>query len=159
MKIPDCVSLEMQMADIMAIQEASGFRFDMEAAQRVRQSLACEAQDIEEKILSIYKYYPGKVFTPKRTSAKTGYVAGAPMTKLLDFNPTSRSHIQWDIYSRRHPWQPHSNCRPLHLDSPKFHPHRTHHRRLHRCLRWFPYHPSHQSKSHTQRHMYTHRHL
>jgi DNA polymerase I-like protein with 3'-5' exonuclease and polymerase domains len=69
MQIPDCVSLEMQMANIMAIQEASGFRFDMEAAERVRGELAREAQDIEEKILAIYKYYPGKVFTPKRTSS------------------------------------------------------------------------------------------
>jgi DNA polymerase-1 len=101
MQIPDCVSLEMQMADIMAIQEASGFRFDMEAAERVRGELAREAQDIEEKILAIYKYYPGKVFTPKRTSKKTGYVAGAPMTKLLDFNPTSRSHIQWALQTYR----------------------------------------------------------
>ena len=82
MRIPDYVNLEMTMANLMAIQEASGFKFDMDAAERVRQSLACEAGDIQEKIQSIYCYYPGKVFTPKRTSAKTGYVAGAPMTKL-----------------------------------------------------------------------------
>ncbi len=101
MTIPDCVSLEMQMADIMAIQEASGFRFDMEAAERVRKELSREAQDIEEKIHSIYNYYPGKVFTPKRTSKKTGYVAGAPMTKLVDFNPTSRLHIHWALTTFR----------------------------------------------------------
>jgi len=101
MKIPDCVSLEMRMAEIMAVQEASGFRFDMEAAERVRGELAREAQDIEEKIRSTYNYYPGKVFTPKRTSAKTGYVAGAPMTKLVDFNPTSRLHIHWALTTFR----------------------------------------------------------
>lgn len=100
-KIPDCVSLEMQMATMMATQEASGFRFDMEAAERVRGQLAREAQDIQEKIHSIYNYYPGKVFTPKRTSAKTGYVAGAPMTKLVDFNPTSRLHIHWALTTFR----------------------------------------------------------
>ena len=60
-----------------------------------------EAQDIEEKIRSTYNYYPGKVFTPKRTSAKTGYVAGAPMTKLVDFNPTSRLHIHWALTTFR----------------------------------------------------------
>ena len=100
-KIPDCVSLEMQMATMMATQEASGFRFDMEAAERVRGQLAREAQDIQEKIHSTYNYYPGKVFTPKRTSAKTGYVAGAPMTKLVDFNPTSRLHIHWALTTFR----------------------------------------------------------
>ena len=101
MKIPDCVSLEMKMAELMALQEASGFKFDMDAAERVRQSLACEAKSIEEKISAIYNYYPGKVFVPKRTSAKTGYVAGSPMTKLVDFNPTSRLHIHWALTTFR----------------------------------------------------------
>jgi hypothetical protein len=101
MQIPDCVSLEMRMAELMAIQEASGFKFDMDAAERVRKELACEAKSIEEKIRARYNYYPGKVFTPKRTSKKTGYVAGAPMTKLVDFNPTSRLHIHWALTTFR----------------------------------------------------------
>ena len=101
MTIPDCVSLEMQMAELMAQQEASGFRFDMEAAERIRDELSREAENITEKILAIYRYYPGKVFTPKRTAKKTGYVAGAPMTKLVDFNPTSRNHIYWALKTFR----------------------------------------------------------
>ena len=101
MRIPDCVSLEMKMAELMAQQEASGFKFDMDAAERVRTELACEAKSIEEKIQTRYNYYPGKVFTPKRTSTKTGYVAGAPMTKLVDFNPTSRLHIHWALSTFR----------------------------------------------------------
>ena len=100
-QIPDCVRLEMQMAELMAQQELSGFRFDMDAAERVRDELSREAQNLEEKILAVYRYYPGKVFTPKRTNAKTGYVAGAPMTKLLDFNPTSRQHIAWALQTFR----------------------------------------------------------
>ena len=36
MKVIDCVALEMRMASIMAQQEASGFRFDLQAAERVR---------------------------------------------------------------------------------------------------------------------------
>ena len=101
MRIPDCVSLEMKMAELMAQQEASGFKFDMDAAERVRENLACEAEKLEEKIQATYNYYPGKVFTPKRTSTKTGYVAGAPMTKLVDFNPTSRLHIHWALSTFR----------------------------------------------------------
>ena len=97
MQIPDYVKLEMRMAELMAQQEASGFKFDLDAAERVREELSREAENITEKILAVYRYYPGKVFTPKRTNNKNGYVAGAPMTKLLDFNPTSRQHIAWAL--------------------------------------------------------------
>lgn len=37
--ISDYVLLEMKMAEIMAQQEASGFRFDVKAAERVRSEL------------------------------------------------------------------------------------------------------------------------
>jgi len=93
----DCVALEMRMAEIMTQQETSGFRFDMDAAERVRAKLEQEAQEIEQKILQRFIYFPGKVFTPKRKDAKKGYVSGAPMTKLIEFNPTSRQHIAWAL--------------------------------------------------------------
>ena len=93
----DCVALEMRMAEIMTQQETSGFRFDMDAAERVRAKLEQEAKDIEQKILQRFIYFPGKVFTPKRKDAKKGYVSGAPMTKLIEFNPTSRQHIAWAL--------------------------------------------------------------
>ena len=99
--IPDYVHLEMQMADLMAQQEASGFRFDMDAATRVRAELQLEFDEITDKIKSVYLYVPGKVFTPKRADKKKGYVAGAPMTKLIDFNPTSRQHIAWALQNFR----------------------------------------------------------
>ena len=97
----DYMKLEMRMAELMSQQEASGFRFDMEAATRVRAELQQEFDDITKQILSTYLYVPGKVFTPKRKDAKKGYVAGAPMTKLLDFNPTSRQHIAWALQTFR----------------------------------------------------------
>ena len=99
--IPDYVALEMRMAELMAQQEASGFRFDMDAAVRVRTELQAEFDDITKKIASIYLYVPGKVFTPKRADKKRGYVAGAPMTRLTDFNPTSRQHIAWALQTFR----------------------------------------------------------
>ena len=46
-------------------------------------------------------YVPGKVFTPKRQDKKKGYVSGAPMTRLLEFNPTSRQHIAWALQNYR----------------------------------------------------------
>ncbi len=98
---PDYVSLEMRMAEIMSQQEASGFRFDMTAAERVRSELAAEADSLTEEIGKRFLYVPGKVFTPRRQDKKKGYVSGAPMTKLLDFNPTSRQHIAWVLTTFR----------------------------------------------------------
>ena len=60
-----------------------------------------EFDELTGKITSIYLYVPGKVFTPKRADKKKGYVAGAPMTKLTDFNPTSRQHIAWALQTFR----------------------------------------------------------
>ena len=97
----DCVLLEMRMAEIMAQQEASGFRFDVEAAERVRGELQKEAEELENTIRSRYIYVPGKVYTPKRANKTKGYIAGAPMTKLLEFNPTSRLHIAWALQNFR----------------------------------------------------------
>ena len=89
------------MAMLMAQQEASGFRFDMDAAVRVRSQLQDEFDSITEAISKIYLYVPGKVFTPKRADKKRGYVAGAPMTRLTDFNPTSRQNIAWALQTFR----------------------------------------------------------
>ena len=101
MTTPDYVKLEMRMAELMTQQEASGFRFDMDAAVRVRAELQQEFDDLTNKITSTYLYVPGKVFTPKRADKKKGYVAGAPMTRLTEFNPTSRQHIAWALQNFR----------------------------------------------------------
>ena len=97
----DCVELEMRMAEIMSQQETSGFRFDVEAAERVRNELSAEMQELEAEIVRRFPYVPGKVFTPKRQNKSKGYVAGAPFTKLLDFNPTSRLNIAWALQQFR----------------------------------------------------------
>ena len=99
--MPDYIKLEMDMAMLMAQQEASGFRFDMDAAVRVRSQLQDEFDSITDAIAKIYLYVPGKVFTPKRADKKKGYVAGAPMTRLTDFNPTSRQNIAWALQTFR----------------------------------------------------------
>ena len=56
MKIPDYVLLEMRMAELMSQQEASGFRFDMDAAIRVRTELQGEFDTLAETIKSKYLY-------------------------------------------------------------------------------------------------------
>ena len=97
----DCVNLETRMAEIMSQQEASGFRFDLKAAERVRSELSTEMEELKDKIIQRFPYVPGKVFTPKRQNKSKGYVAGAPFTKLLDFNPTSRLNIAWALQTFR----------------------------------------------------------
>ena len=97
----DCVNLEIRMAQIMAMQEQSGFRFDLDNADRVKKKLQEEVTHIEDKISKRYRYVPGKVFTPKRRDKKNGYVSGAPMTRLEPFNPTSRQHIAWALKTHR----------------------------------------------------------
>ena len=97
----DCVNLELRMAELMSQQEASGFRFDVEAAERVRNELSAEMQELETEIIKRFPYVPGKVFSPKRQNKAKGYVAGAPFTKLLDFNPTSRLNIVWALQTFR----------------------------------------------------------
>jgi DNA polymerase I-like protein with 3'-5' exonuclease and polymerase domains len=91
----------MRMAEIMSQQEASGFRFDVAAAERVRAELNQEVADLQAKIQTRFIYVPGKVFTPKRKNGTKGHVAGAPFTKLLEFNPTSRLHIAWALQNFR----------------------------------------------------------
>ena len=93
----DCVKLEMDMALLMAQQERSGFRFDVVAAERVRERLQTEFEELSKAITAQFPYVPGKVFTPKRSNKKQGYFSGAPMTKLLEFNPTSRQHCAWAL--------------------------------------------------------------
>lgn len=99
--MPDYVELEMRLAELMAQQEASGFRFDLTAAETVKARLQQEAEEIETQIKQTYLYVPGKVFTPKRKNASKGYHSGSPMTHLLDFNPTSRQHIAWALQNFR----------------------------------------------------------
>ena len=56
-----CVLLEMQMAELMAQQETSSFRFDMDAAERIRKELV--RLKISLKNFGGLSLLSGKVFT------------------------------------------------------------------------------------------------
>ena len=100
MSTPDYVALEMECAQIMAMQEASGFPFDLSMAESVKGELACEAENLTKKILADFPTFPVKVQTPKRSNKTKSWFAGAPFTKLEDFNPTSRRQIAWALTTR-----------------------------------------------------------
>tara|TARA_Y100000004_G_C8955042_1_gene430399 strand:- start:3229 stop:4545 length:1317 start_codon:yes stop_codon:yes gene_type:complete len=97
----DYVALEMRMAELMAVQQRSGFRFDKKRAEEVRIELQQEFDDLHSQLIKKFPYVPGKIFTPKRADKSKGFVAGAPLTRLEPFKPTSRQNIAWVLQQFR----------------------------------------------------------
>ena len=106
-KIPDWITLEHQVAQILTQQEQHGWYFDEQSARKLESSLRKEYEDTCKVLRNRYPYVKGTEFTPKRTNSRTGYVEGATLTKLKDFNPTSRDHISW-ILQTHYGWTPSS---------------------------------------------------
>ena len=94
-KIPDSVVLEHQIAELMATQKATGWPFDINKAQELENQLLTRLENLRRKAENICHYVPHNLFTPKRDNKKQGYIAGAEMQRLKDFNPSSREHIAW----------------------------------------------------------------
>ena len=105
--IPEWVSLEHQVAQILTQQEQHGWYFNEQAARELESSLRQEYEETSKLLRNRYPYVSGSVFTPKRANRTKGYVANAPFTKLKELNPTSRDHIAW-ILSTHYDWQPSS---------------------------------------------------
>jgi len=103
--IPEWVTLEHQVAQILTEQEQHGWYFDERAARELESALRKEYEDTAQLLRNRYPFVKGSEFTPKRTNARTGYVEGATLTKLKDFNPTSRDHISW-ILQTHYGWTP-----------------------------------------------------
>jgi len=105
--IPEWVSLEHQVAQILTQQEQHGWHFDEQAARELESSLRKEYEETSKLLRNRYPYVSGSVFTPKRANRTKGYVANAPFTKLKELNPVSRDHIAW-ILTTHYDWQPSS---------------------------------------------------
>jgi DNA polymerase-1 len=104
-KHPGPVTLEMECAKIMAIQETHGWPFDVKKAQELESTLRNESDALSDKMRSIFPYVAGKEFTPARNNQTQGYIKGASFTKLAEFNPTSRDHITFAFTTWRD-WNP-----------------------------------------------------
>lgn len=89
------LALEHRVAEILTQQEIHGWAFDERSAQELHTELSAELRDLQEEVIRRFPFVPGPTFTPVRGNKTRGYVKGAPMTKLLDFNPTSRDHIAY----------------------------------------------------------------
>ena len=93
--LPEWVQLEHQVAQILTQQEQHGWYFNERAAWELESSLRKELEDTHRILQNRYPFIPGERFTPKRDNRTKGYIKGAPLTKLKEFNPSSRDHIAW----------------------------------------------------------------
>ena len=105
--IPEWVSLEHQVAQILTQQEQHGWYFDEQAARKLESTLRREYEETCQLLRNRHPFVSGSLFTPKRDNRTKGYVSGAAFTKLKELNPTSRDHIAW-ILSTHYDWQPSS---------------------------------------------------
>ena len=103
--LPDWIKLEHQVAKILTEQEIHGWYFDERAARELESTLRREYESTTQLLQQRHAYVRGSEFCPKRTNRRTGYVEGAPFTKLKDLNPTSRDHIAW-ILQTHYGWMP-----------------------------------------------------
>ena len=94
-KIAESVTLEHQIAELMAEQKRIGWPFDVRKAQELENQLLTELERLKKQAENICHFVPHNLFTPKRDNKKQGYFAGCEMQRLKEFNPSSREHIAW----------------------------------------------------------------
>lgn len=105
------LELETNVAKIISRQQRHGFLFDIAAAEKLTQRLQERRLELEQELRTIFPPWVARdgstPFTPKRDNHVTGYVAGAPFSrvKTVIFNPGSRDHI-FSRLMRVHGWIP-----------------------------------------------------
>jgi len=104
-KIPEWVSIEHRVAQILTDQENHGWYFNEFEGQRLESTLRCELDDLTNVLRRQHPFVAGSTFTPKRNNKTQGYYEGCESIRLKEFNPTSRDHIAW-VMSTFHDWKP-----------------------------------------------------
>jgi len=102
--IPDWVTLEHQVAQILQQQEENGWTFNERAAWELTQTLQKEYETTVKILRERHPQIQGAEFTPKRDNRTQGYIRGATLTRLKELNPTSRDHIAW-ILTTHYGWK------------------------------------------------------
>ena len=105
--LPDFVTLEHQVAQILTQQELHGWYFDEPKAYELESSLRREMEELTRLLRGQHTYIAGTLFTPKRYNRTLGYVEGCEIQRLKDLNPTSRDHIAW-VLTTHYGWKPSS---------------------------------------------------
>ena len=96
----DACLLEHRVAQILTEQEIHGWYFDESKAQQLESHLRREMEEVTGILREQFPLIGGKMFTPKRNNASQGYIEGAELQRLIEFNPTSRDHIAWILTNR-----------------------------------------------------------
>lgn len=104
-KYLSAITLEHDLAKVMALQENTGWPFDVDKAQKLESTLRTEMDQLADHMRETFPYVDGGTMIPKRNNSTKGYFEGAEFTKLKEFNPTSRQHIAWAFATWRK-WKP-----------------------------------------------------
>ena len=113
--LPEWVSLEHQVSQILTQQELHGWYFDECSAWKLESDLRKELEDLTQVLRNRHPFVAGSVFTPKRNNRTQGFYTGAESIRLKELNPTSRDHIAW-ILTTHYGWTPlsiSSNGKPV----------------------------------------------
>jgi DNA polymerase I-like protein with 3'-5' exonuclease and polymerase domains len=103
--IPCAVDLEMRFAQLIALQERSGFGFNVQGALELEAEINQQLNTLSERLRQRFPFVDGGLFTPKRDNKTRGYVGGAAMCRLTDLNPNSRDHVAWVLQTLLE-WKP-----------------------------------------------------
>ena len=103
-KIPEPVILEHEIAELMARQQAVGWPFNVRKAEELENTLLNKLEGLRRAAQELCTFVPGNLFTPKRDNKTQGYIAGAEMQRLKEFNPSSRDHVAWFLQQKG--WKP-----------------------------------------------------
>jgi DNA polymerase I-like protein with 3'-5' exonuclease and polymerase domains len=103
--LPDWLTLEHKVAEILTKQELHGWYFDEQQAYELESVLRSELESSTRLLRERHPLVAGSEFTPKRNNKTSGYIEGCPFTRLKEFNPTSRDHIAW-VMQEHYGWKP-----------------------------------------------------
>ena len=104
-QIPDWVTLEHRVAEILTEQELHGWYFDERSAHELESELRSTLESLSASLKDRHPYVAGSEFTPRRPNKTQGYFTGCASTRLKDLNPTSRDHIAW-LMKEFYGWKP-----------------------------------------------------
>ena len=106
---PEAADLEHACAWILQSQMEHGFPFDEAAAADLYAKLAAEREEVRKELQTLVRpwFVAGGRMVPKRDNRKSGYVAGAPFTKIIlkEFNPSSDLQVA-DRLMKLYGWKP-----------------------------------------------------